>query len=83
MSNVRREDEPSGQTGAVYTPGSQGSLDPPAVVPIAQKVYLTMEEAMKFSGLSTDYLNGKVQSGQLRVLDDGEPKIRRSDLEHL
>ena len=48
-----------------------------------QKVYLTLEEAAEYSGLSPEYLERLVQEQKVRVVDDGCWKIRRTDLESL
>ena len=47
------------------------------------KLYLTLEEASQFSGLSPKYLQKLVQEERLTAVDDGELKIRRADLERL
>jgi Rps23 Pro-64 3,4-dihydroxylase Tpa1-like proline 4-hydroxylase len=47
------------------------------------KVYLTLEEASEFSGLSTDYLERLVHEQKVAAIDDGGWKIRRTDLESL
>ncbi|MGH8535129.1 MAG: 2OG-Fe(II) oxygenase [Gammaproteobacteria bacterium] len=48
-----------------------------------QKVYLTLEEASEFSGLSFEYLERLVQEQKVNAVDDGGWKIRRIDLERL
>lgn len=47
------------------------------------KLYVTLEEASQFSGLSREYLQRLVQEGRLTAVDDGGLKIRRADLENL
>jgi excisionase family DNA binding protein len=47
------------------------------------KLYLTLEEAALFSGLSREYLQRLVQENRLNAVDDGGLKIRRADLESL
>jgi len=47
------------------------------------KVYLTLEEAAEFSGLSLEYLEQLVQEQKVTAVDDGGWKIRRTDLESL
>ena len=47
------------------------------------KLYLTLEEASQFSGLSTNYLQKLVDEERLTAIDDGGLKIRRADLESL
>ncbi len=47
------------------------------------KVYLTLEEASEFSGLSFEYLERLVQEERVNAIDDGGWKIRRVDLESL
>ncbi|MCM3905988.1 MAG: 2OG-Fe(II) oxygenase [Pyrinomonadaceae bacterium] len=48
-----------------------------------QKVYLTLEEASEFSGLSFEYLERLIQDQTVKAVDDGGWKIRRRDLESL
>lgn len=48
-----------------------------------QKVYLTLEEASEFSGLSFEYLERLVEDQKVNAVDDGGWKIRRIDLESL
>lgn len=47
------------------------------------RLYLTIEEASEFSGLSIEYLERLVQERKLTAIDDGVWKIRRADLENL
>jgi Rps23 Pro-64 3,4-dihydroxylase Tpa1-like proline 4-hydroxylase len=47
------------------------------------KVYLTLEEASEFSGLSFEYLERLVEEQRVKAVDDGGWKIRRIDLENL
>ncbi len=47
------------------------------------KVYLTLEEASAFSGLSYEYLERLIQDQAVTAVDDGGWKIRRRDLESL
>ena len=47
------------------------------------KLYLTLEEASQFSGLSGKYLQKLVKEKRLTAVDDGVLKIRRADLESL
>jgi excisionase family DNA binding protein len=47
------------------------------------KLYLTLEEASDYSGLSYEYLVQLVQEQKLTAVDDGGWKIRRADLESL
>ena len=47
------------------------------------KLYLTLEEASQFTGLSCKYLQTLVQEERLAAVDDGGLKIRRADLERL
>jgi Rps23 Pro-64 3,4-dihydroxylase Tpa1-like proline 4-hydroxylase len=56
------------------------SLARPYPIP---RLYLTLEEASEYSGLSVEYLEGLIESQQVRVIDDGGWKIRRVDLEKL
>jgi hypothetical protein len=48
-----------------------------------QKVYLTLEEASEFSGLSFEYLERLVEEQKVNAVDDGGWKFRRIDLESL
>jgi hypothetical protein len=47
------------------------------------KLYLTLEEASQYSGLSVEYLEGLIEEQSVRAIDDGGWKIRRADLENL
>lgn len=47
------------------------------------KLYLTLEEAAQFSGLSREYLQRLIREGRLTAVDDRGVKIRRTDLESL
>ena len=47
------------------------------------RLYLTLEEASDYSGLSYEYLVQLVQEQRLTAVDDGGWKIRRADLEAL
>jgi excisionase family DNA binding protein len=47
------------------------------------KLYLTLEEAAQYSGLSRNYLQKLVAEERLTAVDDGGLKIRRADLESL
>lgn len=47
------------------------------------KLYLTLEEASQFSGLSREYLQRLVKEGRLSAVNDRGVKIRRADLESL
>ena len=58
------------------------ALDVPRPYPIP-KLYLTLEEASEFSGLSFEYLEQLVKQHKLTAIDDGGWKIRRADLEKL
>jgi len=46
-------------------------------------LYLTLEEASAFSGLSFEYLEILIQEQKVTAIDDGGWKIRRRDLENL
>lgn len=48
-----------------------------------QKLYLTLEEASEFSGLSFEYLLRLIEEQRVRAVDDGGWKIRHIDLENL
>lgn len=47
------------------------------------KLYLTLEEASQYSGLSSQYLQKLVDEERLTAVDDDGLKIRRADLESL
>lgn len=47
------------------------------------KIYLTLEEASQFSGLSPGYLRGLIEADKLSAVDDGGWKVRRKDVERL
>jgi Rps23 Pro-64 3,4-dihydroxylase Tpa1-like proline 4-hydroxylase len=48
-----------------------------------RRLYLTLEEASEFSGLSFEYLERLIQEQKVTAVDDGGWKIRRTDLESL
>jgi excisionase family DNA binding protein len=48
-----------------------------------RSLYLTLEEASEFTGLSFEYLERLIQEQKVTAVDDGGWKIRRSDLESL
>jgi excisionase family DNA binding protein len=58
------------------------ALGVPRPYPIP-RLYLTLEEASEYSGLSCEYLVQLVQEQKLGAIDDGGWKIRRADLENL
>jgi Rps23 Pro-64 3,4-dihydroxylase Tpa1-like proline 4-hydroxylase len=47
------------------------------------RLYLTLEEASEFSGLSFEYLERLIREQKVTAVDDGGWKIRRTDLESL
>ncbi|HEV7744736.1 MAG TPA: 2OG-Fe(II) oxygenase [Pyrinomonadaceae bacterium] len=47
------------------------------------KIYITLEEASQFSGLSVGYLRGLIEADKLSALDDSGWKVRRKDVERL
>ena len=49
-------------------------------VPLTEKIYLTLKEASQLSGLSQHFLQTKIDSGDLRTINDTVIKIRRSEL---
>src|SRR4030095_5332328 len=51
--------------------------------PPIPRLYLTLEEASAFSGLSFEYLERLIQEQKVPAIDDGGCKIRRRDLENL
>ncbi len=55
----------------------------PSKVRLSEKLYLTLNEAAEFTGLSKTLLRRKIHDGELTALRDGGFKIRREDLESL
>lgn len=51
--------------------------------PPIPRLYLTLEEASAFSGLSFEYLERLIHEQKVTAVDDGGWKIRRTDLESL
>lgn len=51
--------------------------------PPIPRLYLTLEEASAFSGLSFEYLERLIQEQKVTAIDDGGWKIRSRDLENL
>jgi hypothetical protein len=47
------------------------------------RLYITLEEASEFSGLSLEYLAQLIQGEQLKAVYDGGWKVRRADIENL
>lgn len=47
------------------------------------RLYITLEEASEFSGLSLEYLGQLIQGEQLKAVYDGGWKVRRADIENL
>ena len=47
------------------------------------KLYLTLDEASQFSGLSSEYLQRLIQEEKLTAVNDGGLKVRRADLQNL
>jgi Rps23 Pro-64 3,4-dihydroxylase Tpa1-like proline 4-hydroxylase len=47
------------------------------------RLYITLEEASEFSGLSLEYLVQLIQGEQLKAVYDGGWKVRRADIENL
>jgi hypothetical protein len=52
-------------------------------VPIAQKLYLTLPEAVEYSGRTHSYLLRAIKSRELRAVKDGGWRIARAALERL
>jgi len=52
-------------------------------VRLSEKLYLTLNEAAEYTGLSKTLLRRKIHDGELQALKDGGFKIRRRDLEGL
>jgi len=47
------------------------------------RLYITIEEASEFSGLSLEYLDQLIRGKQLKAIYDGGWKVRRADIESL
>lgn len=67
-----------------------GIVEPPrAIVGPQDKLYLTLDEAVQYSGLPKTFLEGLVKDGRLRAIEVGrhgsgvKRRIRRADLEGL
>jgi hypothetical protein len=52
-------------------------------VPLMEKLYLTLMEASQLSGLSQHFLQARIDSGDLKIINDTGIKIRRTDLKKL
>ena len=52
-------------------------------VPLSQKIYLTLNEAVAYTGLTRAMLLRAIKSGQLKAIKDGGWKIRRTRLDQL
>jgi excisionase family DNA binding protein len=85
------DDEAQSQEGLVHGGETQDmgwlidavkALGVPRPYPVP-RLYLTLEEASEYSGLSVEYLEQLVQEQKLAAVDDGGWKIRRTDLESL
>ena len=72
------EDEPQDMSWLIDAVKALGTARP--AIP---RLYLTLEEASDYSGLSYEYLVQLVQEQRLTAVDDGGWKIRRADLEAL
>jgi Rps23 Pro-64 3,4-dihydroxylase Tpa1-like proline 4-hydroxylase len=55
----------------------------PAQPPPPPRLYITLEEAADFSGLSLEYLGQLINGEQLGAIYDGVWKVRRADIENL
>ncbi|MDQ2920552.1 MAG: 2OG-Fe(II) oxygenase [Acidobacteriota bacterium] len=88
---VIREETPSDEANASYpqeSPDMGWLIDAAKALAVPRpyaipKLYLTLEEASEYSGLSYEYLEQLVQKRKLTAIDDGDWKIRRADLENL
>jgi len=52
-------------------------------VKVSEKLYLSLDEASSYSGLTKAFLKRAIQEGRLNALMDGGYKIKRSELERL
>jgi predicted 2-oxoglutarate/Fe(II)-dependent dioxygenase YbiX len=84
-----REAAESNEAAPPEPPDMQWLIDAARALTVARpphpiyKVYLTLEEASEFSGLSFEYLERLVLEQRVKAVDDGGWKIRRIDLETL
>jgi len=53
------------------------------LTPAPPRLYITLEEASEFSGLSMEYLGQLINAEQLAAIYDGVWKVRRADIENL
>jgi len=53
------------------------------LTPAPPRLYITLEEAADFSGLSLEYLSQLINAEQLGAIYDGVWKVRRADIENL
>jgi len=58
-------------------------LTPSQLMPDQPRLYITLEEASDFSGLSLQYLGQLINAEQLAAIYDGVWKVRRADIENL
>ena len=58
-------------------------ISPARSVPVEQKVFLNLKEAVEYSGLSKAWLMREIKSGKIKAMKTGGWRIRRSDLEQL
>jgi len=58
-------------------------LTPAQLSPSPPRLYITLEEAADFSGLSLEYLGQLINAEQLGAIYDGVWKVRRADIESL
>ena len=59
---------------------NSGPVTPAATAP-RHKLFLTLKEAVDYSGMSRGWLLNKIKAGELHAIKAGGWKIRRSDLE--
>ena len=61
----------------------ENSNGQPPKVRLSEKLYLTLNEASEYTGLSKTLLRRKIHDEELPALKDGGFKLRRRDLENL
>ena len=58
-------------------------ISPARSVPVEQKVFLNLKEAVEYSGMPKAWLLREIKSGKIKAIKAGGWRIRRSDLEQL
>ena len=58
-------------------------MSPARSVPVEQKVFLNLREAVEYSGMPKAWLLREIKSGKIKAIKAGGWRIRRSDIEQL